>query len=81
MPELTICAQVDNLMLRLLTSLPPAKVRFTIIDPVGLGQNFSAFMHLADFDIGKFVSYGTKFYDKRVPGKYRPTTRGKKMPQ
>src|SRR4029453_12317667 len=24
--------------------------RFTIIDPVGLGQNFSAFMHLADYD-------------------------------
>jgi DNA segregation ATPase FtsK/SpoIIIE, S-DNA-T family len=37
-------------MLRLLTSLPPGKVRFTILDPVGLGENFSAFMHLADFD-------------------------------
>lgn len=41
---------MQNVMLRLLTSLPPGKVRFTIIDPVGLGQNFSAFMHLADFD-------------------------------
>lgn len=41
---------IQNMMLRLLTSLPPGKVRFTIIDPVGLGQNFSAFMHLADFD-------------------------------
>ncbi len=37
-------------MLRLLTSLPPGKVRYTIIDPVGLGENFSAFMHLADYD-------------------------------
>jgi energy-coupling factor transporter ATP-binding protein EcfA2 len=37
-------------MLRLLTSLPPAKVRFTILDPVGLGRHFAAFMHLADFD-------------------------------
>ncbi len=37
-------------MLRLLTSLPPGKVRFTLIDPVGLGENFSAFMHLADYD-------------------------------
>ena len=37
-------------MLRLLTTFPPGKVRFTIIDPVGLGQNFSAFMHLADYD-------------------------------
>jgi hypothetical protein len=37
-------------MLRFLTTLPPGKVRFTIIDPVGLGQNFAAFMHLADYD-------------------------------
>ena len=37
-------------MLRLLTTLPPGKVRFTIIDPVGLGENFAAFMHLADYD-------------------------------
>ena len=37
-------------MLRFLTSLPPGKVRFTIIDPVGLGENFAAFMHLADYD-------------------------------
>jgi S-DNA-T family DNA segregation ATPase FtsK/SpoIIIE len=41
---------LQNAMLRLLTTLPPGKVRFTIIDPVGLGQNFSAFMHLADYD-------------------------------
>jgi energy-coupling factor transporter ATP-binding protein EcfA2 len=37
-------------MLRLVSSLPPAKCRFTIIDPVGLGENFAAFMHLADYD-------------------------------
>jgi hypothetical protein len=47
---------MQNVMLRLLTSLPPGKVRFTIVDPVGLGQNFSAFMHLADFD-EKLVSH------------------------
>ena len=41
---------IGNAMLRLLTSTPPGKVRFTIFDPVGLGENFSAFMHLADFD-------------------------------
>ena len=35
---------------RLLTTLPPGKARFTIIDPVGLGQNFAGFMHLADYD-------------------------------
>ncbi|QOI99142.1 MAG: cell division protein FtsK [Phycisphaeraceae bacterium] len=37
-------------MLRLLTTFPPGKVKFTIVDPVGLGQNFAGFMHLADHD-------------------------------
>ncbi len=41
---------LQALMLRFLTSIPPGKVRFTIIDPVGLGENFAAFMHLADYD-------------------------------
>lgn len=41
---------LQSTMLRYLTSLPPGKVRFTILDPVGLGANFAAFMHLADFD-------------------------------
>ncbi|NUQ64921.1 MAG: cell division protein FtsK, partial [Pirellulales bacterium] len=41
---------LQSAMLRMLTALPPGKVRFTIIDPVGLGENFAAFMHLADFD-------------------------------
>jgi len=41
---------IQAAMLRLLASMPPGKVRFTIIDPVGLGENFSAFMHLADYD-------------------------------
>ncbi|HYO25303.1 MAG TPA: FtsK/SpoIIIE domain-containing protein, partial [Lacipirellulaceae bacterium] len=36
--------------LRMLTSMPAGKVRFTIIDAAGLGENFSAFMHLADHD-------------------------------
>jgi len=41
---------LQAIMLRFLTGLPPGKVRFTIFDPVGLGENFAAFMHLADFD-------------------------------
>jgi DNA segregation ATPase FtsK/SpoIIIE, S-DNA-T family len=41
---------LQAMMLRFLTGLPPGKVRFTIIDPVGLGENFAAFMHLADHD-------------------------------
>jgi ABC-type multidrug transport system fused ATPase/permease subunit len=40
---------LQALMLRFLTSVPPGKVRFTIFDPVGLGENFAAFMHLADY--------------------------------
>ncbi len=36
-------------MLRLLTAFPPGKCRFTIVDPVGLGQSFAGFMHLAEF--------------------------------
>ena len=43
---------LQSVMLRLLATIPPGKVRFTIIDPVGLGENFAAFMHLADFDEG-----------------------------
>ena len=35
-------------MLRILTTIPPGKARFTIMDPVGLGQNFAGFMHLED---------------------------------
>lgn len=41
---------LQSLMLRLLVTIPPGKVRFTIVDPVGLGQNFAAFMHLTDYD-------------------------------
>jgi DNA segregation ATPase FtsK/SpoIIIE-like protein len=41
---------LQTAMLRLLTQLPPGDVRFTIVDPVGLGENFAAFMHLADYD-------------------------------
>lgn len=43
-------AVLQNAMLRFLTTLPGGKVRFTILDPVGLGDNFAAFMHLADYD-------------------------------
>ena len=41
---------VRALMLRMIASMPPGKVRFTIIDPVGLGEPFAGFMHLADHD-------------------------------
>jgi DNA segregation ATPase FtsK/SpoIIIE-like protein len=38
------------LLLRLLTTVIPGRIQFTLIDPAGLGQSFSAMMHLADFD-------------------------------
>jgi hypothetical protein len=41
---------LQTAMLRLLAQLPPGDVRLTIFDPVGLGENFAAFMHLADYD-------------------------------
>ena len=43
-------AALQAVMTRLLTTLPPGRVRFTLIDPVGLGQNFAGFMHLTDYD-------------------------------
>lgn len=41
---------LQTAMLRLLTLIPPGKLRFTIFDPVGLGESFAGFMHLADVD-------------------------------
>jgi len=38
------------LLLRLMTTVIPGRIQFTLIDPAGLGQSFSAMMHLADFD-------------------------------
>lgn len=37
-------------ILKLLTIIPAGRIRLTLIDPVGLGQSFSAMMHLTDFD-------------------------------
>ncbi len=56
-------------MFRLLTSLPPGQVRFTIVDPIGIGRNFGAFMHLADFDealVGGQVLTDPKQIDERL---------------
>ncbi|MCW5766814.1 MAG: AAA family ATPase, partial [Phycisphaeraceae bacterium] len=43
-------AALQQTVLRLLTSFPAGKVRFTLIDPVGLGQSFAGFMHLSDYE-------------------------------
>ncbi|MEZ6045210.1 MAG: FtsK/SpoIIIE domain-containing protein [Planctomycetaceae bacterium] len=45
------CSDImQSAMLRLLSTIPAGKIRFTIIDPMGLGEDFSSFMHLADYD-------------------------------
>jgi hypothetical protein len=41
---------LEALLLRCWTGLAAGKVRCTVIDPVGRGENFGAFMHLADHD-------------------------------
>lgn len=46
----TIKGTLNNIILRLLASTPPGKLSFTILDPVGLGQNFAGLMHLADYE-------------------------------
>jgi DNA segregation ATPase FtsK/SpoIIIE, S-DNA-T family len=43
---------VDTLravMMRLFASFPPGQARFTIFDPVGLGESFAGFMHAGDY--------------------------------
>jgi len=60
---------LQMLMSRLLTSLPAGRVRFTIIDPVGLGQNFAGFMHLADYDealVGSRIWTDSEQIDQRL---------------
>ncbi|MEO6788889.1 MAG: FtsK/SpoIIIE domain-containing protein, partial [Chthoniobacteraceae bacterium] len=41
---------LNNVILRLLSTTPPGKLAFTIIDPVGLGENFAGLMHLGDYE-------------------------------
>ena len=43
-------AALNNIILRLLSVSPPGRLNFTVVDPVGLGQNFSGVMHLADYE-------------------------------
>ena len=43
-------AGIQSLLLRLLASVPPGKLRFTFIDPVGIGNHVTPFLHLKDYD-------------------------------
>jgi hypothetical protein len=60
---------LQTVMIRLLTTLPPGKVRFTILDPIGLGQNFAGFMHLADYNeafVGGRIWTETRHIEQRL---------------
>ncbi len=48
--EPSVVGTINNSILRLLATTPPGKLSFTIIDPVGLGQNFAGLMHLGDHE-------------------------------
>lgn len=41
---------LNDAMFRLLATAPPGRLAFTILDPVGLGQNFAGIMHMADYE-------------------------------
>ncbi|WP_395751737.1 FtsK/SpoIIIE domain-containing protein [Prosthecobacter sp.] len=41
---------MNEVIFSLFSKAPPGKVHFTIIDAVGLGQNFAGLMHLADYE-------------------------------
>jgi S-DNA-T family DNA segregation ATPase FtsK/SpoIIIE len=43
-------AALNTVIFRLLAASPPGQVNFTILDPIGLGQNFAGLMHLADYE-------------------------------
>ena len=45
----TVLDTLNNIVLRLLSTTPPGKLSFTIIDPVGLGQSFAGLMFFADY--------------------------------
>ncbi len=65
-------------MFRILTSLPPGMVRFTIVDPIGIGRDFGAFMHLADFDpalVTNQVWTDPRQIEKRLVGSWKRTWR------
>lgn len=45
-----VVPKVSGMIAQILALYPPGMVRFLLIDPVGLGQNFASFHALADYD-------------------------------
>lgn len=48
---------VQSLLLRLLVTTAPGKLRFLLFDPAGLGQNVAGFMHLHRYDEALVTSW------------------------
>lgn len=48
--DATMIGTLNDIILRLFTTSQPGKLAFTIIDPVGLGQNFAGLMHFSDYE-------------------------------
>ncbi len=46
----SVAGALNGIILRLLAESPAGRLNFTILDPVGLGQNFAGVMHLADYE-------------------------------
>ncbi|MCG8450986.1 MAG: hypothetical protein MI725_15570, partial [Pirellulales bacterium] len=60
---------LQAMMLRFLTAMPAGKLRFTIVDPSALGENFATFMHLADYDeqlVGGQILTDSRQIDERL---------------
>jgi S-DNA-T family DNA segregation ATPase FtsK/SpoIIIE len=60
---------LQMMMFRFLTAIPAGKLRFTIVDPAALGQNFATFMHLADHDeqlVGKRIWTDSRQIEERL---------------
>lgn len=45
-----VVPKVSGMIAQILATYPPGMVRFLLIDPVGLGQNFASFHALGDYD-------------------------------
>ena len=45
-----VVPKVSGMIAQILATYPPGMVRFLLLDPVGLGQNFASFHALADYD-------------------------------
>jgi len=62
-------SSLNAMALRLLTALPPGKVRFTFVDPVGLGQSFAGLMHISDYEeaiVGERIWTDARHIEQRL---------------